>query len=96
MLPELASHAILPRVVGLSNAADLLLTGRMISGTEATRLGLESEALPREQVLAAAQARARVGRGTSVYRHEDDAGWRLVHRHADPIVTPRGVESWHS
>ncbi len=59
MMPELASHAILPKVVGLSNAADLLLTGRMISGVEAARLGLATAALPREEVLPAADERAR-------------------------------------
>jgi enoyl-CoA hydratase/carnithine racemase len=59
MMPELASHAILPKVVGLSNAADLLLSGRMISGQEAADMGLASAALPREEVLAAAQERAR-------------------------------------
>ena len=31
-------------------------------------------------------------RVTSVFRREDDA-WRLVHRHADPIVTPRPAAS---
>jgi ketosteroid isomerase-like protein len=31
-------------------------------------------------------------RATSIYRPEDGA-WRLVHRHADPITTPRGLES---
>ncbi len=59
MMPELASHAILPKIVGLSNAADLLLSGRMISGEEAARIGLATAALPREEVLGAAQARAR-------------------------------------
>jgi enoyl-CoA hydratase/carnithine racemase len=59
MMPELASHALLPRVVGLSNAADLLLTGRMISGEEAAAMGLASAALPRDEVLPAAQERAR-------------------------------------
>jgi enoyl-CoA hydratase/carnithine racemase len=59
MIPELASHAILPKVVGLSNAADLLLTGRMITGEEAARLGLATAALPRDEVLSAAQDRAR-------------------------------------
>jgi enoyl-CoA hydratase/carnithine racemase len=59
MMPELASHALLPRVVGLSNAADLLLSGRMISGQEAADMGLASAALPRDEVLAAAQERAR-------------------------------------
>ncbi len=59
VLPELASHAILPRVVGFSNAADLLLTGRMITGAEAAKLGLASAALPAGEVLGAALARAR-------------------------------------
>lgn len=31
-------------------------------------------------------------RVTSVYRREDD-GWRLLHRHADPITTPQSGES---
>lgn len=31
-------------------------------------------------------------RATSVFRREDGA-WRLVHRHADPITTPRVAES---
>jgi enoyl-CoA hydratase/carnithine racemase len=59
MLPELASHAILPRVVGLSNAADLLLSGRMITGAEAADLGLASAAVPAADVLPAALAWAR-------------------------------------
>jgi hypothetical protein len=29
---------------------------------------------------------------TTIFRSEDD-GWRIVHRHADPITTPRPVES---
>lgn len=59
MLPELASHAILPRVVGLSNAADLLLSGRMFLGREAAALGLASAAVPADQVLAVAIAKAK-------------------------------------
>src|SRR4051812_11168820 len=30
VMPELAAHAILPKVIGVSKAADLLLSGRMI------------------------------------------------------------------
>ncbi len=59
MIPELASHTVLPRVVGFSNAADLLLSGRMISGTEAVELGLASIAVPAAEVLPTALARAR-------------------------------------
>ena len=59
VIPELASHVIVARVAGLSNAADLLLSGRMILGGEAAAMGLASEALPRDQVLPRALERAR-------------------------------------
>lgn len=59
VIPELSSHVIVSRVAGLSNAADLLLTGRMILGSEAAAMGLCSKALPADQVLPAAQAHAR-------------------------------------
>jgi len=59
VLPELWSHAIVPRVAGLSNAADVLLTGRMLSGRELAELGLASAALPAADVLPATLERAR-------------------------------------
>lgn len=59
IIPELGSHSILPRVVGFSRAADLLLSGRTFSGEEAAELGLASEAMPSEEVVARARAWAR-------------------------------------
>jgi len=59
VLPELGSHAIVSRVVGLSRAADLLLSGRVFRGREAADLGLASAALPASEVLPAALAYAR-------------------------------------
>ena len=56
VVPELSSHVILPRVVGLSNAADLLLSGRIFTGREAAERGLASAALPAAEVLPAAVA----------------------------------------
>jgi ketosteroid isomerase-like protein len=31
-------------------------------------------------------------RVTTIFRREDD-GWRIVHRHADPITSPRRIKS---
>ncbi len=59
VIPELASNVTVARVVGLSNAADLLLSGRLILGREAAAMGLATQALPAEQVLPAALERAR-------------------------------------
>jgi enoyl-CoA hydratase/carnithine racemase len=58
VVPELGSHTIVPRLVGLSNAADLLLSGRTFLGREAAELGLASKALPAAEVLPAAREMA--------------------------------------
>jgi enoyl-CoA hydratase/carnithine racemase len=59
VVPELASHVILPRLVGMSRASELLLSGRMFSGIEAVEYGVASQALPAGHVLAAAMDLAR-------------------------------------
>ena len=59
LLPELGSHAIVPRVIGLSNAADLMLTGRIFKGREAAEIGIATRALPANEVLPAALEHAR-------------------------------------
>jgi len=53
------SHVTVARVAGLSTAADLLMSGRMIRGREAAELGLATKALPAAEVLPAAVALAR-------------------------------------
>jgi enoyl-CoA hydratase/carnithine racemase len=52
------SH-LLPRIVGVPLAADLLFTGRLVSGAEAAAIGLVHEAVAAEEVLDAAMRRAR-------------------------------------
>lgn len=59
VLPELASHVTVARIAGLSNAAELLLTGKTIKGKEAAAMGLASCALPAAEVLPAALEMAR-------------------------------------
>lgn len=56
--PGMATTWSLPNVAGHAVARDLLLTGRMLSGTEAAGLGLVSRALPAEEVLPEAIAAA--------------------------------------
>ncbi len=47
---------ILPRVVGPGRALDLLWSARRIDGLEAEKMGLVNQAMPREEVVPAAQA----------------------------------------
>jgi enoyl-CoA hydratase/carnithine racemase len=59
VLPELASHVILPRLAGLSRATELLLSGRTILGVEAVEYGVATRAFPASQVLPEAMKLAR-------------------------------------
>lgn len=59
VLPELASHVILPRLAGLARASELLLSGRTFLGDEAVEYGVATRALPKDEVLPAALELAR-------------------------------------
>jgi enoyl-CoA hydratase/carnithine racemase len=52
------SHWVLPRLVGVARAAEVLLTGATFDGHRAVELGLGSRVLPADEVLPAAQALA--------------------------------------
>jgi enoyl-CoA hydratase/carnithine racemase len=52
-------HWALPRIVGMANAAEVLLTGATFDGHDMQRLGIASRCLPNDEVLAAALATAR-------------------------------------
>ena len=51
ILPELASHVTVSQVAGFSRAADLLMTGRIISGQEASDMGVVGETHDGEVLL---------------------------------------------
>jgi enoyl-CoA hydratase/carnithine racemase len=59
LIPEANATWMLPRLVGVSRALELLMTGRTVSGAEAAEMGLVSRAVPREEVLPAALELAR-------------------------------------
>ncbi len=54
VMPDAYAHWTLPRIVGLSRAADILLSGRTFKGDEAFELGVASRVLPAAEVLPAA------------------------------------------
>ncbi|MEM7018149.1 MAG: enoyl-CoA hydratase-related protein [Pseudomonadota bacterium] len=58
MMPELAAHLLVQRVAGFSNAADVLLSGRIFTGKEAAEMGIVSRALPLEELMPTARAMA--------------------------------------
>lgn len=59
MIGDCAVHYTLRHAAGLAVAADILLTGRTFTGTEAAALGIASRALPAAEVLPAALELAR-------------------------------------
>jgi enoyl-CoA hydratase len=53
--PGMATTYLLPRLLGVPRAVELLLTGRIVSGREAADLGLAHYAVPADAVLSKAR-----------------------------------------
>lgn len=63
---DMGASWLLPRIVGLGRATELLMTGDFIGAAEAHRIGLYNRVVPGEQVLAEATRLARkLARGPS-------------------------------
>ncbi|GAA1845250.1 enoyl-CoA hydratase-related protein [Pseudonocardia ailaonensis] len=56
LIAEHGTAWLLPRVVGMSRAVEILLSGRTLRGDEAARIGLAVEAMPAGEVLTRALA----------------------------------------
>jgi enoyl-CoA hydratase/carnithine racemase len=54
LLPELASTAMLPRIIGLGNSLEICLTARMVDAESALRMGLVSQVAPKGELMDAA------------------------------------------
>ena len=56
VLPDLGGCSRLAAIVGLGRAKELIMTGRMIGGEEAERIGLANRVAPADELEAATQA----------------------------------------
>src|SRR5439155_4533164 len=56
LIPDVGGSSRLPAVVGLGRAKELVMTGRMIDGTEAERIGLVNRVSPADELDAATAA----------------------------------------
>lgn len=59
LAPGMAITHLLPRLVGVARASELLFTGRLVDGAEAERLGIVNRAVPSARVMDEALALAR-------------------------------------
>ena len=84
---EMGSSYLLPRMVGISRASEILLTGRKVFGEEAERIGLVSQVTPAEKLLEAALAYAR--RMTA----KTTGGLKLTKRALEQNLTAASLEA---
>lgn len=61
LVPAWGGATRLPRLVGATNAAEVILKGKLHSAAEALKLGLVDEVVPKEQLLDAARKNWRKG-----------------------------------
>ena len=55
LIPDVGGSSRLPQVVGLGRAKELIMTGKLIDGTEAERIGLVNRVAPADQLDDATQ-----------------------------------------
>ncbi|MFH0802065.1 MAG: enoyl-CoA hydratase [bacterium] len=55
LITELGSTYLLPRLIGASNAAEMMLTGRQFTAQECHRMGLVSHVVPGDKLMAKAR-----------------------------------------
>lgn len=58
LVPDGSSTWFLPRLVGMRRARELMLTNRMLSGSEAVAMGLADRVVPDAELMAAAEQQA--------------------------------------
>jgi enoyl-CoA hydratase len=84
---EMGSSYLLPRMIGISRAAEILLTGRKVFGEEAERIGLVSRLAPAEILTETALTYARMMTAKTV------GGLRLTKRALEQNQTAPSLEA---
>jgi enoyl-CoA hydratase/carnithine racemase len=56
LIPDVGGSSRLPQIVGLGRAKELVMTGKLIDGTQAERIGLVNRVAPAAELEAATQA----------------------------------------
>jgi enoyl-CoA hydratase len=84
---EMGSSFLLPRMVGISRAADILFTGRKVFGEEAEKIGLVSRVAPSEKLLETALSFARMMTAKTV------GGLKFTKRALEQNLTAASLES---
>jgi enoyl-CoA hydratase/carnithine racemase len=88
--PDANANWLVPRLVGLERALDLLISGRTFTGADAAAWGLCSRALPAADVLTAAQAFAHdIADNTAPLAVAVTK--RLVHQFSDAAARPDAI-----
>lgn len=59
IIPEIGCPWLLPRIVGISRAAEIMYTGRVLSAQEALEFGLVSRVVPDDELMPTARALAK-------------------------------------
>src|SRR5918998_2955307 len=56
LIPDVGGSSRLPQIVGLGRAKEMVMTGKMINGSEAERIGLVNRVAPPDELEAATEA----------------------------------------
>jgi enoyl-CoA hydratase/carnithine racemase len=95
LIPELASTGILSHICGFSNALELMLSGKIVDGPEAERIGLVNRTVPHDELLERALETAAeiAANPTENLLAVKRLAWRnLVVGDTDEIMASEGVE----